>query len=110
VAKGHLKLNKQIIDKSMSYHKGGKKIGKRHTTLIDASRGIVDLMQRNACVTKIILGPIKSVGSGPHRCKVTKVSNGLMVMVRGTTSIQTLFVYTKDSQYIKQIIEEEFGD
>jgi len=92
----------------MSNHRSGKKISRRHTTVIESAQPIVDRLKKEIHVTKIVLGPIKSVRSGLQRVKITEVQTGLKIVVRGTASIQTLFVYTKNTQYVKNLIEKLF--
>jgi hypothetical protein len=88
-------------------HRAGKKIGGRHTTIIDAARPIVDLLQRLPEVTKLSPGFIKlGLRSGRHRLKISLSQGGLLLKIRGSTSIQEVRIYTDDVQATKNTLRD----
>lgn len=80
----------------MPAHRAGGKLTRSHTTLIDAAVAVVDHLQDQAEVSKISLGLIKSVGKGSTGLKFHAVTGGWRIVVRGSTSLQELVVYTRD--------------
>ena len=92
----------------MPKHKAGKKFSKSHTTIIDAAIPIINQLEKQPEVTKIVLGIIKAgLRPAPQRTKITPIQNGLKLQIRGTNSVQTIFVYSIDASKIKQIIKNK---
>lgn len=91
-------------------HAQGDKMSRRHTTLIEAAVGIVRTARALACVTKISLGKITQVvgRTAERRLKIMNVPAGLFVKVRGTKTLQELFIYTADQRTATQAITAAF--
>ena len=91
---------------SKGHRQGGKTKG-RHTTVIPAAEGIVDFLEKNSTVRKIVVGFIKQgIKGGRHAVKIIQMDSGLLLKVRGTASIQEIRVYTKDRHVVqKRLIE-----
>jgi hypothetical protein len=82
----------------MPNHAAGKKISGRHTTLIDVARPIVKTAEGLDCVTKIVLGLIQQAkGTAVSKSlKILNVQAGLRLKVRGSKTVQEIFIYTRD--------------
>lgn len=90
-------------------HRQGGKMGGRHTTVIDAAQLVIDLAQRMPDVTKIVAGYITSgVKGGKQRIKIKKITGGLLVVVRGSVSIQELRIYSDNIEETQRKLEQEF--
>lgn len=76
-------------------HRSGGKIGGSHTTVIDAASPLVDFLETQPAVKKIVLGRIDpaSLADGERRVKISKRLSGLRCVVRGKLSIQELWIY-----------------
>jgi len=92
-------------------HRAGKKLGRRHTTIIDAAVPVVDAAQKSALVSKVTLGLIKNqVGKSQHRSiKFSEIPAGFKVRVRGNTTIQELYVYTLKPQETRELLARAFA-
>jgi hypothetical protein len=91
----------------MPSHKTGKKITTSHTSIIDAAIPVVEAAERLPQVTKISLGIIKQVGKsrGQHRIKFLPIIGGWKVTVRGSSTVQELYIYTEDAAGTKAAME-----
>ena len=86
----------------------GKKSGGSHTTLIEAAVPLVKEAEKLSEVTKISLGFIKSTlgQRGAKRVKFKRSTSGLLMTVRGNTSVQAIRVYTASPDIVQQILEK----
>ena len=82
-------------------HLAGRKIAKSHSTIINEAKSILNLVQSNPLVTKIVTGEIKVIKAGPIRIKITPIPAGLQLMIRGRNARQKVFIYTSDPQAIE---------
>jgi len=95
---------------SAKNHYQGKKMGGRHTTVIDAARKVVDFLETLPEVSKIATGFITSgVGGGQQRIKISDMTGGILIKVRGNISIQEIRVYSSNIESTKAALEENFG-
>jgi hypothetical protein len=95
----------------MPAHKTGKKITTSHTSIIDAAIPVVEAAEKLPEVTKISLGIIKQVGKsrGQHRVKFQPIVGGWKITVRGSSTVQEIYVYTENATSTKTVIEAEFS-
>ena len=86
----------------------GKKSGGTHTTLIDAAEPLVKASEKLPEVTKIVLGFIKATPGkkGQKRVKFTITRSGLLLTVRGNTSVQEVRIYTASPAIVQQELEK----
>lgn len=90
-------------------HRAGGKMAGSHTTVIPAAEKIVDFLEKRVEVKKISVGFIKhGIKGGRHSVKITEIESGLLLKVRGTASIQEIWVYTDESSLTKNLINEIF--
>lgn len=90
-------------------HRAGGKISGKHTTVIPAAEKVVDFLEKQIAVKKISVGFIKQgIKGGTHSIKITKTESGLLLKVRGTASIQDIWVYTDDAESVTLMIENNF--
>jgi hypothetical protein len=92
-----------------SNHRCGGKIGGKHTTVIDASKPVVDFLTKHPEVTSVTVGYIKMrLKTAPQRMKIMEESGCLFLKVRGTASIQELRVFSKNIEQVKSDLEAKF--
>jgi len=86
----------------------GKKSGGSHTTLIEAAVPLIREAEKLAEVTKIALGFIKSTPGqrGTERVKFKRSMSGLLMTVRGHTSVQAIRIYTVFPDIVQQSLEK----
>ena len=95
----------------MPTHKTGRKITTSHTSIIDAAIPVVKAAERLPDVSKISLGIIKQVGKsrGQHRLKFQPIVGGWKITVRGSSTVQEIYVYTEDATSTRTAIEAGFS-
>jgi hypothetical protein len=94
----------------MGKHISGGKIASSHSSYIDAVEPLLKSLARNPLVTKISLGVITpNLPPSSVRVKVMPLSGGLKAVVRGTNSIQDVFVYTTEVTRVTEIIEQAYA-
>ncbi len=75
---------------------GGKLTG-NHSTVTDPVAALIKKLHALDCVTKLSPGIIKQAPRGRFRIKTAKQSDGcVLATVRGTTTIQELWIYADD--------------
>ena len=88
-------------------HLAGGKLTKSHTTLIDAALPFVRVAQKIPEVSKISLGVITAnIRVGKHHVKFLPITGGWKIVVRGTNSIQEVYVYTSSPEKTKKLLLE----
>ncbi len=85
-------------------HLSGKKISKKHSTVIDAAQKIISLLVNNPLVNRLSIGEIRVIGNGPKRIKIVHFPAGIKLTIRGRNSVQYFFIYTKKSQEVEKLI------
>lgn len=88
-------------------HRQDSKIRGGHTTCIELSGRVIDILSRLSCVSGISLGIIitgKSGVGGDSRVKIGDMSGWLIVVVRQPGSIQELRVFTHKNSEAKLAI------
>lgn len=86
----------------------GRKFG-RHSTAIPAAKSVVKAANRDSRVTKVSLGFIKTAPNAPKRIKFNSINGGWKITVRGTNSIQELWVYTPATKVVKKALQSAFA-
>ncbi|MDQ3090009.1 MAG: DUF2103 domain-containing protein [bacterium] len=85
-------------------HRSGEKFSGSHTSIIEESGIIVDLLEKIPEVTIISLGLItpglKQAKISP-RLKIREFSGGIALVIRGKSSQQEIRVYTKSVKDVK---------
>ena len=91
-------------------HAAGKKIGKRHTTIIDAAAPVIKQARRMEEVDKVVLGTIKTgVRPGKIRLKCVDLPAGLKVTIRGNTAVQTVYLYTRQKRKVQKALSKIYS-
>jgi hypothetical protein len=72
----------------------GAKFNGRHSTVIPDAIAAVAAARDCPHVTKIALGVITPLRSGPEHLKFSPVSGGLKMQVRGAHAVQIFWLYT----------------
>ena len=108
-------FNRTFIDRSrylkLANHKSGGKITASHSTVIDAAVPIVEAAEKMPDVSKISLGIIKQAGKGrtQRRIKFLPITGGWKLTIRGSTSVQEIFIYSGHPDSTKTSLETTFG-
>jgi len=90
-------------------HRSGKKMGGKHTTVIDAAEKVIDFLNKNPYVSNIIAGKIKmGLKTSAHSMKITQETGCLSIKVRGTGSIQDIRVFSQNLEIVREAFEKEF--
>ena len=94
----------------MARHRAGGKITASHTSIIDAAVPIVAAAEKLPEVSKISLGIIKQVGRGgqQRRVKYLPITGGWKLTVRGSATVQEIFLYTSQATSTREFLETEF--
>ncbi len=79
----------------------GGKITKSHSTLTEISEKIVIEAVKLPLISKIGIGNIIHVGGGRRDIKFLPITGGIKAIVRGSGSVQELYIYTNESDKIK---------
>lgn len=58
-------------------HLSGKKFSKKHTTVIDAAKKIIQFLANQPLVNKISIGEIRIINNGPKRLKISHLPAGI---------------------------------
>ncbi len=86
-------------------HRSGEKFSGSHTSIIEESGKIVDLLEKIPEVTNISLGLItpglKQAKVSP-RLKIREFSGGIALIIRGKSSQQEIRIYTKSVKDVKE--------
>jgi hypothetical protein len=90
----------------MGKHYCGGKFSGSHSTAIEASHKLLRAAEANPLVSKIALGIITSVASGNQELRITQISAGLELKVRGTCYVQEIYIYTAQPDRVKIQLEE----
>ena len=95
----------------MAKHKTGRKITTTHTSIIEAALPIVETAERLLEVTKISLGIIKRVGisRGQHRIKFLPITGGWKLTVRGSSTVQEIYIYSESAANTRSSLEARFN-
>ncbi|MCC2631563.1 MAG: hypothetical protein K0S20_262 [Patescibacteria group bacterium] len=89
----------------MPKHLQGGKFTTSHTTVIDEALRPMKAVAALPCVSKISLGHIKVITSGPVSIKCLRFPGGVLVKFRGRTVIQEIRVYTDSADEVEKLLE-----
>jgi len=87
-------------------HISGKKVAKKHSTVIEVAQPLLKAVLKLTEVEKVVNGEIAGIRNGPIRIKIEIIPAGLKLMVRGVNARQKIFVYTSSPEAVKAIIEK----
>ena len=91
-------------------HRQGGKMGGRHTTVIDAAQQVVNLAHKMPEVTKVVAGFITpGIKGGQQRIKIKEMVGGLLLVVRGSASMQEVRVYSNNIKKTQRTFECELS-
>jgi hypothetical protein len=96
------------MGRSMRSYSGGK-FGGNHTTIIEAACPVVDAAVKAEEVRRIVPGFINvNIGTGRHHIKFQPITGGLKVKVRGSSSLQEIYIYSSDPARTEQVLFRAF--
>jgi len=90
-------------------HGIGGKFAPGHTTLIDAAELLVKVVHKAPETKRISIGKIISglhSARGPARVKISDVSGGVKLFVRGNISCQELYIISSDVEKTKERVAQ----
>ena len=81
-----------------------------HSSKTDASTEIIIYAQKLTIVDKIGIGIIKNTNSkgGKRGIKFLPITGGIKASVRGSGTVQDLYIYTKEIDLVKKYLSEVF--
>ena len=81
-----------------------EKITDSHSTLTDTSILVVNEVSKYPEVSKIGIANITHVGGGRKSLKFLPITGGIKAVVRGSGSVQDIYIYTNDPEKTKRKI------
>lgn len=88
----------------------GSVFTKSHSSLIKEASFLMRKVKKIPYVEKIVIGEIIPLSVSKRRLKFVTIPAGFRVVTRGVNSQQTFFIYTKNTDLLKQEIEALWGD
>lgn len=81
-----------------------------HTTLTEVAREVVEALHKTEDVSKVSIGIIKTTASkgGKRGIKFLPITGGLKATVRGSGTVQELYIYTKDLESTQKLLLKMF--
>lgn len=88
--------------------RAGGKFSKNHSSVIPSAVEILDMLHEMPEVKKISLGVIKAgkTSGGKRYMKLKERTGGVLITVRGNSSIQEIGIYTNAPDEIKKSLKE----
>lgn len=74
----------------------------RHTSIIEVAQPVIAAAKKHPSVSKIVIGHIKVIESGPPRIKILPVEAGFKMTIRGRRGRQLFYVYCKDVSEVEK--------
>jgi len=86
------------------------KITRSHTSTTDATAEIITALKKLKAVNKISIGIIKTTTSkgGKRAIKFLPITGGMVAMVRGSGTVQELYIYTDEIDFVKNYLLKVF--
>ncbi|MFA6463735.1 MAG: DUF2103 domain-containing protein [Candidatus Paceibacterota bacterium] len=86
------------------------KTTRSHTSATEASNEIIKAAEKIDEITKIGIGIIKITKSkgGKRGIKFLPITGGVKAVVRGSGTVQELFIYTNETELVKKYLSEKF--
>ncbi|MEI6058072.1 MAG: DUF2103 domain-containing protein [bacterium] len=81
-----------------------------HTTLTETAREVIEALHKIEDVSKVSIGIIKTTSSkgGKRGIKFLPITGGLKAAVRGSGTVQELYIYTKNSENTEKALFKIF--
>jgi hypothetical protein len=83
----------------------GHKFSDSHQTYIPEAEAVLKAVKNLDSVSKIVLSVIVPVKSGNPRMKIVPIRAGLKCVMRGRTAQQDFFIYTREPEVLKNLLE-----
>jgi len=85
-------------------------ITRSHTSTTDATAEIITVLKKLKEVSKISIGIIKPTTSkgGKRAIKFLPITGGVVAMVRGSGTVQELYIYTNETDFVKSYLLKVF--
>lgn len=85
-----------------------EKITDSHSTITDTAIVVVNEASKQNSVTKIGIGNITHVGGGRKSLKFLPITGGVKAVIRGSGSVQEIYIYTNTPEETKKKLLENF--
>ena len=82
------------------------KLAPSHSTLTEVAREVIETLHKINDVSKVSIGIIKTTASkgGKRGIKFLPITGGLKAVVRGSGTVQELYIYTKNPEATSKIL------
>jgi hypothetical protein len=87
----------------------GGKITNSHSTLTEVAEKLVYEAVKSPLISKISIANITHVGGGRKSLKFLPITGGIKAVVRGSGSVQEIYIYTNKPDEIKAELDEIFS-
>lgn len=82
-----------------------EKLGGKHKTGITEINDVLKALgDYDELITNITLGPIRGVGTKRLRLKINDIPAGFQVTVKGSESLQLLYIYLRDPEQDRETV------
>lgn len=85
-----------------------EKITDSHSTLTDTSILVVNAASKYSEVSKIGIANITHIGGGRKSLKFLPITGGIKAVVRGSGSVQEIYIYTSNPEMTKEKLIKTF--
>ncbi len=81
-----------------------------HSSITDTSAEVIKHAQKLDVISKIGIGIIRVTKSkgGKRSIKFLPITGGIKASVRGSGTVQELYIYTKETELVKKYLSEIF--
>lgn len=86
------------------------KITDNHSSTTDATDEVMKEIKKLAQVSKVGIGIIKVTKSkgGKRSIKFLPITGGVKASIRGSGTVQEIFIYTKDTEFVTYYLSKVF--
>lgn len=86
----------------------GGKITESHSTLTETAEKFVREAIKSPLISKIGIASITHVGGGRKSLKFLPITGGIKAVIRGSGSVQEIYIYTNKIEETKKRLDEIF--
>ena len=87
----------------------GGKITNSHSSLTETAEKLVAKAIKLELISKISISTITHVGGGRKSIKFLPITGGIKAVVRGSGSVQDIYIYTTHPEEVKSELEKIFS-
>ena len=87
----------------------GGKITNSHSSLTETAEKLVAKAIKLELISKISISTITHVGGGRKSLKFLPITGGIKAVVRGSGSVQNIYIYTTNPEEVESKLEKIFS-